>query len=151
MLAEMCCEMHNPWLTSNLLNPGKRPRDMGPIILIDDNHSWSEAVVDFLGAEGFRVETAESGKQGLDLLTSTDPILIILDVELPDMSGLSLLRELRRRENKFVPVLMVSAEDQSSVMANAFEEGATSFLHKPVAPDLLLRAVRELTVAERLG
>lgn len=144
MFAEMCCEGREPSLNSCLSSREIRVRHMGPIVIIDDNPTWSEAVIEFLGAEGFTVETAESGRQGLELLDRIDPVLIILDVNLPDTNGLSVLREYRRR-NKTSPVLMVSAEDQSSVMAEALSEGAASFLRKPVSPELLVRAVRQLT------
>lgn len=144
MFAETCCEKRDHSLSSCLNSQWNRARHMGHIVLIDDNPTWSEAVIDFLGAEGFTVETAESAHQGLELLDRTDPVLVILDVHLPDMSGLSVLREYRRR-NKTAPILMVSAEDQSSVMAGALSEGAASFLRKPVSPELLVRAVRQLT------
>jgi DNA-binding response OmpR family regulator len=114
-----------------------------PIILIDDDRAWSEAAVALLRGEGFEVETARDGQHGLELLDRSLPVLIILDVHLPRLSGFDLLRELRRRGQQ-VPILMVSSEDQSGLMAQALAEGASSFLRKPIAVDLLLRAVRRL-------
>jgi DNA-binding response OmpR family regulator len=111
-----------------------------PIVLIDDDRAWSEAAVALLRAEGFDVETAGDGQHGLDLLNHTAPMLVILDVHLPRRNGFDLLRELRRRGRQ-VPILMVSSEDQAGLMAQALDEGASSFLRKPVAAELLLRAV----------
>jgi DNA-binding response OmpR family regulator len=114
-----------------------------PIVLIDDDCAWSEVAVALLRAEGFDVETAGDGQDGLELLDHTAPKLVILDVHLPRRNGFDLLRELRRRGRQ-VPILMVSSEDQAGLMAQALDEGASSFLRKPVAADLLLRAVRRL-------
>jgi DNA-binding response OmpR family regulator len=114
-----------------------------PIILIDDDRAWSEAAGALLRAEGFDVKTAGDGQHGLELLDRSTPMLVILDVHLPRLSGFDLLRELRRRGQQ-VPILMVSSEDQAGLMAQALDKGASSFLRKPVAADLLLRAVRRL-------
>ncbi|MHB1423652.1 MAG: response regulator transcription factor [Gemmataceae bacterium] len=114
-----------------------------PIILIDDDRAWSEAAVALLRAEGFDVKTAADGQHGLELLDRSTPLMVILDVHLPRLSGFDLLRELRRRGQQ-VPILMVSSEDEAGLMAEALDEGASSFLRKPVAVDLLLRAVRRL-------
>jgi two-component system response regulator MprA len=119
-----------------------------PIILIDDDHAWSEAAVALLRDEGFDVEIAKDGQNGLELLDHSAPMLVILDVHLPRLSGFDLLRELRRR-GQLMPVLMVSSEDQAGLMAQALDEGASSFLHKPVPAELLLRAVHGLVGARK--
>ena len=112
------------------------------ILLIDDDRTWSEAVTDLLRAEGFEVETAGDGRCGLELLERTSPDLVILDVHMPRLGGFEVLRELRRHRQ--VPILMVSGVEQADIVAKALAEGATCFLHKPVAAELLLRAVRRL-------
>jgi two-component system OmpR family response regulator len=114
-----------------------------PIVLIDDDRAWSQAAVALLRGEGFDVQAAGDGLLGLELLDHSEPVLVILDVHLPRLGGLDVLRELRRRGQR-VPVLMVSSEDQAGLMAEALAEGASSFLRKPVAAELLLRAVRRL-------
>ena len=130
--------------TAGLLRNGDRPMATHPIVLIDDDRLWREAVVALLRAEGFEIEVAEDGQRGLELLDRSEPLLVILDVHLPRLSGVDLLRELRRRGQQ-VPILMVSSEDQAGLMAQAQAEGASSFLRKPIASDLLLRAIRRLT------
>jgi DNA-binding response OmpR family regulator len=122
---------------------GVRPMATHPIIIIDDNRSWLETVAEVLRGEGFEVETAEDGQRGLELLDHSSPVLVILDIHMPRLGGFDVLRELRRRGQR-VPVLMVSGEDQAGLMAQALTDGASSFLHKPVAAELLLRAVHRL-------
>lgn len=132
-----------PARTANPARNGSRPMPSHRVLLIDDNRAWSEAVAEFLSGEGFEVETAEDGQRGLDLLDRSTPALVILDAHMPRLGGLAVLRDLRQRGQK-VPVIVVSAEDESSLMAQALADGASSFLRKPVAPELLLRAVRRL-------
>jgi DNA-binding response OmpR family regulator len=132
-----------PARTANATRNGARPMPKHGILLIDDNRAWSEAVAEILNGEGFDVETAEDGQQGLELLDRCTPALVILDAHMPRLGGLAVLRDLRQRGQK-VPVIVVSAEDESSLMAQALADGASSFLRKPVTPELLLRAIRRL-------
>ncbi|MBI3463793.1 MAG: response regulator [Planctomycetes bacterium] len=79
----------------------------------------------------------------MELLEHTTPVLVIIDMQLPRLSGLELLHELRRR-NRDVPVLVVTGEDHTATLAEALGEGASSFMRKPVQPDLLISAVHRL-------
>lgn len=116
------------------------------IVLIDDDRSWAEATAELLRAAGFDVQAAMDGQEGLELLEQTVPVLVILDVHLPRIGGFGVLHEFRQQCRR-VPVLMVSSEDQAGLIAQALAEGASCFLRKPMAPDLLLRAVRRLVRA----
>lgn len=129
-----------------MTSPPTQPANnrLHPIVLIDDDRLWREAMVALLREEGFAIEAAEDGTHGLELLERSDPLLVILDVHLPRLGGMEVLRELRRR-GQSVPILMVSSEDQAGLYAQALAEGASGFLRKPIAADLLLRAIRRLT------
>lgn len=116
-------------------------RIMPTIILIDDNQEWTLEIKTFLGEAGFSVEIAGDGSVALKLLERSNPALVILDVHLPQVSGIEILRVVRE-QNQNVPVLMVSADDQAGVMSQALHEGATCFLRKPVKIELLLRAIQ---------
>lgn len=133
----------NPEPASSGTSPGTPSMPRHVILLIDDDRAWAEAAGALLRAEGFDVEAAGDGQDGLELLDHRVPLLVILDVHMPRLGGLDVLRELRRRGQQ-VPVLMVSSEDQACLMAQALAEGASSFLRKPVAAELLLRAVHRL-------
>jgi DNA-binding response OmpR family regulator len=121
-----------------------------PIVLIDDDRSWSQATADFLRTEGFEVQTAVDGERGLELLDGTVPILVILDAHMPRLGGLEVLRELRQNDVQ-LPVLMVSGDDRSALINQAMGAGASAFLRKPIAGGLLLRAIRRLTQAAAAG
>ena len=117
-----------------------------PIVLIDDDPSWLRPVVELLRLEGFEVETAEDGERGLELLEATQPLMVILDAHLPRLGGLEILREVRQTDTD-LPILLVSADDQSALISQAMGAGASGFLRKPVAAGLLLKAIRRLTGA----
>lgn len=113
------------------------------IVVIDDDRSWVEATADLLRQEGYEVQTAMDGERALQILDGAPPGMVIMDVHMPRLCGLDVLRELRNQRSN-LPVIMVSADDQSSVMAEAMSQGASLFLRKPVASGLLLRAIRRL-------
>jgi DNA-binding response OmpR family regulator len=110
------------------------------IALIDDNRSWLETLSQYLREKGLSPVTADDGLKGLALLESAEVPLAIIDLYMPGMDGLELLRQLRRRRREIV-VLMVSSEDDPSAARQALAEGARAFLPKNVSPRSLLRAI----------
>lgn len=116
------------------------------IVVVDDDESWSKAVRSLLSNEGYDVKVANDGASGLDLFERIRPALVIVDVHLPRVNGFALLRQLRL-SNREARVVMVSADDQSSLVGQALAEGAATFLRKPIPDDLLLRAVRRYLVS----
>jgi DNA-binding response OmpR family regulator len=111
------------------------------VLIIDDDQSWVQSVSQLLDDAGLAVRAATDGEQALDLFATEQPALVILDVHLPRINGLELLRQFRQRDRQ-TPVLMISAEDQASIQDRAMSAGATAFLRKPISVALLMRAVR---------
>jgi DNA-binding response OmpR family regulator len=111
------------------------------ILLIDDNQTWAESMAEVLHDAGFEVRLAHDGEEGVELLESSQPRLVILDCHLPRIDGFELLQQFRQRDRK-TPVLMISADDQASLQSRAMTAGASGFLRKPIPLSLLLRAVR---------
>jgi DNA-binding response OmpR family regulator len=112
----------------------------GTILLVDDDVHWSETVAGVLREAGFDVHLAHDGDRAAALLERETPALVILDVHLPRLSGIQLLRNLRERHPS-MPVLMISGDDQAAVQDRALAEGASAFLRKPLALPLLVKAV----------
>jgi two-component system response regulator DctR len=110
------------------------------IALIDDDRAWRETLSDYLGEKGFHVFAAEGARRGLAILAANDIALAIIDFHMPEMSGLELLRYLRRRPRR-VTALMVSSDDDPSLAERALAEGARAFLSKTTAPPVLLRTL----------
>lgn len=111
------------------------------IVLIDDNHSWLEALSEFLRAKGLSPTTADDALHGLALLEAGEAPLAIIDLHMPGLDGIELLRRLHRKD---IAVLMVSSDDAPATVQRARAAGARGFLAKSAPPVALLRAVFDL-------
>lgn len=109
------------------------------ILLVEDEVKVSRFIVRGLEAERFAVDAAYDGASGLELATTYNYDLIILDLLLPGISGTEVLRQLRRT-NESVPVLVLTARDALTDKVENFEAGADDYLTKPFAfAELLVR------------
>ncbi len=110
------------------------------VLIVDDDVPWTETAAEALRDEGFTVFLAHDGDQGAVLLGRETPTVVIIDVHLPGLDGLQLLRDFRRKDH-VTPVVMISGDDQTSIQDRAMAEGASAFLRKPISLAMLLRAV----------
>jgi two-component system copper resistance phosphate regulon response regulator CusR len=111
------------------------------ILVIEDEARILAFVARALRAEGFTVGVADDGEAGLALALAHPYDLVVLDLLLPGMDGLDLLRELRRRK-PMLPVLILSARSEVDTKLRGFELGADDYLAKPFSLDELLARVR---------
>ena len=102
------------------------------ILLVEDEEKVARFVARGLRAEGFAVDEASDGKQGLDLALSYSYDLIILDIMLPEISGTEILKRVREC-GATPPVLMLTAKDVVGDKVAHFEAGADDYLTKPFA------------------
>ncbi|MBI2952562.1 sigma-54-dependent Fis family transcriptional regulator, partial [bacterium] len=116
---------------------------MQRVLVIDDNAAFRESVGLCLEARGFAVEAAGSAEEGLRAACGGAPGLILLDVKLPDGSGLSVLRELQRREVP-APVVVMTGFPSSDTAIDALRMGATDYLSKPIPSESLIELARRL-------
>ncbi|WP_306523616.1 response regulator transcription factor [Rheinheimera sp.] len=112
------------------------------ILLIDDDHELSQLVTDYLTLDGFSLDRAADGVSGLQLAQSGQYQLILLDVMLPGLDGLSLLRQLR--QSSYCPVLMLTARGDDIDRIVGLELGADDYLAKPFNPRELSARVRAI-------
>ncbi len=113
-----------------------------PLLLIDDDVELCELLTDWLGAEGFTLRCAHDGPSGLEAARSGQFQAIILDVMLPGMNGLEVLRTLRQTCN--TPLLMLSARGEPIDRILGLELGADDYLPKPCDPRELVARLRAL-------
>ncbi|HEX3886430.1 MAG TPA: response regulator transcription factor [Phenylobacterium sp.] len=111
------------------------------VLLIEDDRSAARSAQLMLAAEKFNVETTESGEDGIDLAQTYDYDIILLDLNLGDMSGLDVLRGLRRNGCK-TPVMIVSGSADVAVKVRAFSGGADDYIVKPFHKDELTARLR---------
>jgi two-component system, cell cycle response regulator DivK len=116
----------------------------GRILIVEDFADSRDMYIEFLEAQGFEVAGAEDGLAALKSIEKVRPDIVVLDVALPKLDGLSVLRRLRAdpRYQK-LPVLTLSASLGADYQKMAMEAGATVALEKPCLPDELLQAVRK--------
>ena len=109
---------------------GKKPE----ILLVDDERCHVEWVGAVLSREGYRVRIARSGREALRAVEEAPPDLVILDLVLPDMNGLDVLRGLKAcREATSVPVMILSAKSDVETKVTGLRLGAADFMAKPFA------------------
>jgi DNA-binding response OmpR family regulator len=113
------------------------------VLLVDDEERLLGALRRGLAAEGFVVESAATGPEGLQLAQNGDFDVVVLDVMLPGLSGYEIVRRLRAESN-WVPVLMLSAKDGEHDQADALDDGADDYLTKPFSFVVLLARIRAL-------
>lgn len=111
------------------------------ILVVDDDVDNLKLVSVALQHEGYRTEEAESGEEALAKLKSIRPDLILLDINMPGISGLETLRHLRMRED-YVSVIFVTARSDADDIILGLDSGANDYICKPYDPYVLLARVR---------
>jgi len=117
------------------------------ILVVEDEASVAEVVSLYLKRAGYHAQIASDGRQAMSLFESRKPDLVILDLMLPEMDGLSLTRWLRDRSN--VPIIMLTARREEIDRITGLEMGADDYVVKPFSPQELVSRVR--AVMRRLG
>ncbi|MEX2225044.1 MAG: response regulator transcription factor [Dehalococcoidia bacterium] len=113
----------------------------GPLVLaVDDEPGILRLIKLELTPQGFRVLTAENAAEALEIAQEYRPDIALLDIVMPDMSGLELMRELRERGD--LPVILLTAKGSDTDKVRGLEMGADDYLAKPFSPDELSARVR---------
>ena len=120
------------------------------ILIVDDERNIRRTFQMVLQAEGYEVETAETGQEGLERIASFKPDVVILDVRLPGRDGIEVLRETRAAGNDVV-VIMISGHGTISTAVEATRHGAFDFMEKPLSKERLLVALRNALERRDLG
>ena len=108
------------------------------VLVVDDDPTQRLLARDALEGTGFKVKEAADGPDGVVEAYANRPDLVILDIVMPGLDGLTVCAELRRhRTTKHVPILIVTGVDDARAIQRGFELGATDFIVKPVAWELL--------------
>jgi DNA-binding NtrC family response regulator len=124
-----------------------RTSAQGSILIIDDEAAIRESLETLLEFEGYKVDAAESGEEGLVRLGEQTYDLVLLDYALPDRNGMEVLAEIRDRNPEF-PVIMITAYGTVENAVRAIQGGAANFIQKPWDNEKLLADVRN-TIARR--
>ncbi|MHC2296647.1 FixJ family two-component response regulator [Rhizobium mongolense] len=130
----LCCLLH------------EAGKSMEPVVhIVDDDQSFRTAVGRLLSTSGFRVALYESGEQFLAQLHATEPGCVLLDLELPGLSG----RELQDRlleKAPLLPIVYLTGQGDIRASVSAMKAGAEDFLEKPASGNILLEAIQRALV-----
>lgn len=116
---------------------------MSKILIVEDEDKIARVLQLELQYEGYDVSRADDGRKGLELALSEQWDLILLDIMLPELSGLEVLRRLRQN-NTTVPVILLTARDAVPDRVSGLDQGANDYVTKPFAIEELLARIRNL-------
>jgi len=121
---------------------------MASILAVDDSASIRQAIKIALAGEGYQVAEAGDGVEGLAKAGAGGFDLIITDLNMPNMDGLTMIRQLRTKPaGAGVPILFLTTESDAEIKAQAKAAGATGWLTKPFDPQQLVRIVKKVLAA----
>ncbi len=128
--------------------PARADASMPDVLLVEDEPNIREAMRFILARDGWRVAVHGDGATAAGRIASAAPAVVVLDVMLPGLSGLDVLRQVRAREVATgaapVPILMLTARGQARDRDLALALGASAFMTKPFANDALLARLRAM-------
>ena len=116
------------------------------ILIVDDSASIRVATEFTLQAAGYDVSQAEDGKAGLEALAglpSEELGMIITDINMPEMDGITFIKEIKKTQYKFVPILVLTTEAQDSKKKEGQDAGASGWLVKPFKSEQLVGVVKK--------
>jgi DNA-binding NtrC family response regulator len=119
---------------------------MATILVVDDELGIRALLSEILTDEGHTVELAENAAQARSVRESLRPDLVLLDIWMPDVDGITLLKEWGASAQLSMPVIMMSGHGTIDTAVEATKYGATAFLEKPITLQKLLRAVEQALV-----
>ncbi len=118
---------------------------MKTVMLVDDSATILMSMEAILSQAGLNVVTANNGEAALRLLQKGKPDLIITDLNMPGMDGITLIKHIRKMPGmRFLPILMLTTESQQSKRQEAKAAGATGWIVKPADPDKLIAVIKKV-------
>jgi|SRR5215471_14976664 len=115
------------------------------VLVIDDDPLTQRILEHYLQRAGYRMISADNGREGIKLARSQLPQLIILDVMMPDMDGWTVLRRIQKMEQtKGIPIVLLSGNADLMTKEESLRSGASLLLVKPISPEQLLTAIKRV-------
>lgn len=114
-------------------------------LIIEDNDNNMELISFILQANNFTCIKAENGQQGFEMAVSSQPDFILLDIQLPDIDGVKVLRMIRQHAaGKDVPVIAITSYAMAGDRERLLEEGCTGYLEKPIDPNIIIQQINNI-------
>lgn len=126
-----------------------KPGDHIPVLLVEDDTSLAGSLADFLSERGFDVDFAFNGQSGVELARQNDYDVIVMDVSMPVMDGLSACQRLRNDHAIDTPIIFLTARDALDDKIAGYRSGGDDYLVKPFAPEELVCRLDALRARRR--
>jgi len=127
------------WLSNNRTHVGSGPPDKARILVVDDEEAVRDLIARSLSAAEYDVETAEDGATAVERMRANDYDLLITDLKMPGMDGLSVIREARRKSAD-MPIIIITGFSTKSSAIEAVNLGVAGYLTKPFQVSQVLAA-----------
>lgn len=116
------------------------------VLVVDDDPVVRLLVNEFLSSQGYEVLTVESGTECIDTISSKRPDVVVLDLLMPEMNGIEVLKRLRGNPSTAaVPIVMMSSDFDTEAITNSYNLSADGYVQKPFGMRDILSAVEEVT------
>lgn len=118
------------------------------ILIVEDEPNVRNFVKVYLEFEGYQVVEAKNGKEGLDQVKAEQPDLVVTDIMMPEMDGVTFYKTLRQDEKtKNLPVIVLTVKDEFEDIKYAYLIGVDEYVTKPFDPQQLVRKIKEILAA----
>jgi twitching motility two-component system response regulator PilH len=115
---------------------------MAQVLIVDDSPTEAHVLKGMLEKNGFEVETADNGTEGIERAKALKPDLILMDVVMPGLNGFQATRQLTKDpETSEIPVIIVTTKDQETDRVWGLRQGAKDFLSKPISEKTLMEKI----------
>ncbi len=119
------------------------------VLIVDDEKVMRESLVEWLQEDGFGVAAAESGMEALQRMDQIEPVVLVADIKMPGMDGITLVRKVRERRPE-LPIIMITAFATVENAIQSMKEGAYDFITKPFPPEKLSHVLRHVIEHQHL-
>lgn len=121
---------------------------LGTILIVEDDQGLRAALARLLQIEGYGIQMASRISEAAEYISQGQPSAAIIDLHLPDGSGLNLVKALRGRFGSSLPIVILSGDGELDTLRGLAEQGVTHYLHKPVAAPVLMKCLSALLKLE---
>jgi DNA-binding NtrC family response regulator len=119
------------------------------VLIVDDEKVMRESLVEWLQEDGFGVRSAESGMEALQIMDQIEPVVLVADIKMPGMDGITLVRKVKERRPD-LPIIMITAFATVENAIQSMKEGAYDFITKPFPPEKLSHVLRHVIEHQHL-
>ena len=134
---------------SNIISPNQKPN--GLVLIVEDNPVNNNMMADFLSFHGFNILAALDAQKGLDLAETENPDIILMDIQMPGINGLEVIRRIRGKGGRgaSIPIIALTALAMSEDRQRCLDAGANDYVAKPVDYPVLLEKIWKLIHQDR--